>query len=297
MSTQINCQGSLVALVTPMKASGAVDLEAFKALIEWHINAGTQGFIILGTTGEAPTITFSEREQLIRSALEVAQGRCPIIVGTGTNATALTQELSKHAQRLGADACMAVTPYYNKPSQTGLVAHFQQIADTIDIPLIIYNVPGRTAVDISNDSLYRLAQHPNIAGVKDASSNIERVSWLREHCGDNFLLYSGEDSSACEFMLAGGNGVVSVTTNVAPQTMQQMAQAAIQFQHDQAHTLNSQLKDLHTSLFSEANPIPVKWALQQMQKINSGIRLPLTPLAQNYHSFVLNALYKVGITL
>ena len=293
----INCQGSLVALVTPMMASGAIDLNRFRDLIIEHINAGTQGIIILGTTGEAPTINFSEREQLIRQAVETADRCCPIIVGTGTNATFTSQQLSQHAQQLGADACMAVTPYYNKPSQQGLVAHFEQIADAIDIPLIMYNVPGRTAVDISNASVGHLAKHPNIVGLKDASANIDRVHQLRQICGDSFLLYSGEDSTACVFMIAGGDGAVSVTTNVVPQTMQAMAQSAIQGYQAKARSMNNALKDLHSCLFSQANPIPVKWALKKMQFIEEVIRLPLTTLASEYQPSLYKAMQQAGISL
>lgn len=297
MNKQINGQGSLVALVTPMTASGKIDLQSLQNLIEWHINAGTQGFIILGTTGEAPTITFPEREQIIQCAVATAKKRCPVIIGCGTNATFLSQELAQHAESLGADACMAVTPYYNKPTQQGLVAHFHQIADAINIPLIIYNVPGRTAVNISNASVYQLSHHPNIMGLKDASGDIERVSWLRHHCGQDFVLYSGEDSCACDFMLAGGHGVVSVTTNIAPQLMQAMAYAATQGFRDKAYKLNDLLSDLHYNLFSEANPIPIKWALNQIQQIDLGIRLPLTPLSDDFKKPLQQAMQRAGISI
>ena len=276
--------GSLVAIVTPMAEDGSLDLVGLRNLIDWHISQKTDGIVIVGTTGESPTVDFSEHCNLIRTAVEHAAGRIPVIAGTGANSTSEAISLTQCALSAGADYGLSVAPYYNKPGQEGLYRHFRAIAEAVDLPLILYNVPGRTITDISNDTTLRLAQIANIVGVKDATASMERVTDLVMRAPDNFALYTGDDASALAFLLLGGHGVISVTANIAPLAMHEMCIAAFTGELQRSRDINQQLFGLHRDLFVEANPIPVKWALAEMGKISHGIRLPLTQLAAEHHS-------------
>lgn len=276
-------QGSLVAIVTPMLEDGSLDIPSLKALIEFHIKQGTDGIVIVGTTGESPTVDFDEHCLLIQTAVEQVNGRIPVIAGTGANSTAEAIVLTKKAKALGADACLLVAPYYNKPTQEGLYQHFLAVADAVQIPQILYNVPGRTGCDISNDTTLRLAAHPNIVGIKDATGGLERGTDLLLRAPKDFAVYSGDDATSLPLMLMGAKGVISVTANVAPKLMHEMCVAALSGQIEKARMLNAKLFALHQKLFVEANPIPVKWVLQQMQLIKNGIRLPLVNLSAQYH--------------
>lgn len=287
-------EGSLVALVTPMSDGGDVDFAALERLVDWHVGQGTAALVIAGTTGESATLTKDEHLQVIRHSAEYADGRLPVVAGTGSNSTAQTVDLSIAAGEAPIDGYLVVTPYYNKPTQEGLVRHFTAIADAVDKPVMLYNVPGRTAVDLQPETVARLAGHPQIFGIKEATGEVARVAVLRELCGDDFGLYSGDDPSAREFMLAGGRGVVSVTANVAPQRMATMCEAAIAGDADEAANQDEALLALHNDLFVEANPIPVKWALQRMGMIPPGIRLPLTPLSEEYRARIESALRQAG---
>ncbi|NDP48414.1 MAG: 4-hydroxy-tetrahydrodipicolinate synthase [Sulfuriferula multivorans] len=282
--------GSLVAIVTPMSADGALDLDALRRLIGWHIAEGTDGIVIVGTTGESPTVTFDEHCLLIRTAVEQAAGRVPVIAGTGANSTVEAIELTECAKAAGAQAGLSVVPYYNKPTQEGLYQHYKKIAEAVDLPLILYNVPGRTVADLSNDTTLRLAAVPGIVGVKDATGSMERAADLIRRAPQDFALYSGDDASAMPFMLLGGHGVISVTANVAPKMMNEMCVAALAGNLQRARELNNALLPLHSKLFVEANPIPVKWACVEMGLIPSGMRLPLTPLSGEQHETVRGAL-------
>ncbi len=287
--------GSLVAIVTPMLEDGALDIGRFKSLIDWHIAEGTQGIVVVGTTGESPTVNFDEHKQLIRIAVEHAAGRVPIIAGTGANSTAEAVELSESARHSGAQFSLSVVPYYNKPTQEGMYRHFRAIAEAVDLPLILYNVPGRTVADLQNDTVLRLAQVPNIIGVKDATASLERGSDLLRRAPKDFAVYSGEDATGLPLMLMGGHGVISVTANVAPRLMQEMCAAALSGDIARARAANNRLLGLHTKLFVEGNPVPVKWALVQMGLIAPGIRLPLVPLSANFHETVRVAMREAGI--
>src|SRR5258706_696313 len=289
--------GSLVAIVTPMHEDGALDVARFRKLIDWHVAEGTVGIVVLGTTGESPTVDFDEHKELIRIAVEHAKGRIPVIAGTGGNSTAEAIELAESAKRTGATACLSVVPYYNKPSQEGLYRHFAKIAETVDMPMLLYNVPGRTAADMHNDTVLRLAQLPGIIGIKDATANIERGTDLIRRAPRGFAIYSGEDSTALALMLPGGHGVISVTANVAPRLMHEMCSRALAGDVKTSRELNLKLLPLHQRLFVEANPIPVKWALAQMGMIEGGLRLPMTPLAEQFHETVREALAESGIAL
>lgn len=282
--------GSLVAIVTPMSEGGALDLDALRRLIDWHIAEGTDGIVIVGTTGESPTVTFDEHCLLIRTAVEQAAGRVPVIAGTGANSTVEAIELTECAKAAGAQAGLSVVPYYNKPTQEGLYQHYKKIAEAVDLPLILYNVPGRTVADLSNDTTLRLAAVPGIVGVKDATGSMERAADLIRRAPKDFALYSGDDASAMPFMLLGGHGVISVTANVAPKLMHEMCVAARDGNLPRARELNNALLPLHSKLFVEANPIPVKWACVEMGLIPSGMRLPLTPLSGEQHETVRGAL-------
>jgi len=282
--------GSLVAIVTPMSEGGALDLDALRRLIDWHIAEGTDGIVIVGTTGESPTVTFDEHCLLIRTAVEQAAGRVPVIAGTGANSTVEAIELTECAKAAGAQAGLSVVPYYNKPTQEGLYQHYKKIAEAVDLPLILYNVPGRTVADLSNDTTLRLASVPGIVGVKDATGSMERAADLVRRAPKDFALYSGDDASAMPFMLLGGHGVISVTANVAPKLMHEMCVAARDGNLPRARELNNALLPLHSKLFVEANPIPVKWACVEMGLIPSGMRLPLTPLSGEQHETVRGAL-------
>ena len=289
--------GSIVAILTTMQEDGSLDLKRFRSLIDFHIAEGTDGIVVVGTTGESPTVNFDEHKELIRVAVEHAAGRIPIIAGTGANSTAEAVELSESAKKAGAAASLSVVPYYNKPAQEGLYRHFRTIAERVDIPQILYNVPSRTVADIGNDTVLRLARIPNIVGIKDATGNMERCSDLLRRAPEKFLVYSGDDASCLALMLLGGSGVISVTANVAPRLMHDMCAAALAGDLRQARMLNNRLIPLHQKLFVEANPIPVKWAAAQMGLIGMGIRLPLTPLASQYHEVVTEALREAGINI
>jgi 4-hydroxy-tetrahydrodipicolinate synthase len=287
--------GSLVAIVTPMTDDGALDLEALRRLIDWHIAEGTDGIVVVGTTGESPTVSFDEHCQLIRAAVEQAAGRVPVIAGTGANSTSEAIELTECAKSAGAQAGLSVVPYYNKPTQEGLYQHYKKIAEAVDLPLILYNVPGRTVADLSNDTALRLAQVPGIVGIKDATGNMERAADLVRRAPQDFLLYTGDDASAMPFMLLGGHGVISVTANVAPKMMHEMCVAAFDGNLARARELNNALLPLHSKLFVEANPIPVKWACAEMGLIPSGLRLPLTPLSAGLHETLRDAMRHAGL--
>jgi len=287
--------GSIVAIVTPMRDDGKLDFPRFKTLMDWHIAEGTDGIVVVGTTGESPTVNFDEHKELIRVAVQHAAGRIPVIAGTGANSTAEAVELTESAKKAGATACLSVVPYYNKPTQEGLYRHFRAAAEAVDIPQIVYNVPGRTVADIANDTVLRLAQLPNIVGIKDATANIERGSDLLRRVPKDFAVYSGDDATGISLMLLGGHGIISVTANVAPRLMHQMCAAALAADVKLARELNFRLLPLHQKLFVEANPIPVKWALAQMGLIGPGLRLPLTPLSAQYHEIVIEALREAGI--
>jgi len=289
--------GSLVAIVTPMREDGALDLARFKNLIDWHAAEGTDGIVVVGTTGESPTVDFDEHKELIRLAVQHSHGRIPIIAGTGGNSTAEAIELTASAKKNGATACLSVVPYYNKPTQEGLVLHFRKIAETVDLPMILYNVPGRTVADLQTDTVLRLAEVPGIIGIKEATANIERNTDLIRRAPRNFAIYSGDDATCLALILMGGHGVISVTANVAPKAMHQMCSAALVGDVKKARELNLKLFPLHQKLFVEANPIPVKWAMAEMGLIEGGLRLPLSPLADKFHQTVREALHEAGIAL
>ncbi len=281
--------GSLVAIVTPMFEDGSLDIPSLNALIEFHIDQGTDGIVIVGTTGESPTVDFDEHCLLIKTAVNQVNGRVPVIAGTGANSTKEAIELTQKAKELGVDACLLVAPYYNKPTQEGLYQHFKAIADAVDIPQILYNVPGRTACDITNDTTLRLAAHTNIIGIKDATGGIERGTDLLLRAPKDFAVLSGDDATAMSLMLLGGKGVISVTANVAPKLMHEMCVAAVAGDVKTACEINAKLFQLHQKLFVEANPIPVKWVLEQMGLIKSGIRLPMVHLSAQYHEVLRSA--------
>ena len=297
MGSSINIQGSLVAIVTPMHEDGSLDLSGLRKLVDWHIAEGTDGIVIVGTTGESPTVGFDEHCELIRITVEQAAGRVPVIAGTGANSTSEAITLTQCAKASGATAGLSVVPYYNKPTQEGLYRHYKTIAEAVDLPLILYNVPGRTVADLSNDTTLRLAQVPGIIGTKDATGNMERATDLIRRAPAGFALYSGDDASGLPFMLLGGHGVISVTANVAPRLMHEMCAAALSGNLQVAREINSKLILLHSNLFVEANPIPVKWACSELGLIESGLRLPLTPLSPHQHETVREALCHAGLKL
>lgn len=287
--------GSIVAIVTPMHEDGSLDFPRLRALIDYHIQEGTDGIVVVGTSGESPTVGFAEHNELIRVAVEHAAGRIPIIAGTGANSTSEAIELSVYAKKVGATACLSVVPYYNKPGQEGLYRHFRTIAEKADLPLILYNVPGRTVADLANDTTLRLAQIPNIIGIKDATGSMERCADLIKRAPPQFAIYSGDDASALALILLGGHGTISVTANVAPRLMHEMCAAALAGEVFKARDINARLLGLHRSLFVEANPIPVKWAVAELGLIELGIRLPLTPLAPEHHDRVRQAMKEAGV--
>ncbi len=289
--------GSLVAIVTPMHEDGRLDLARFRSLIDWHVAEGTDGIVVVGTTSESPTVDFDEHKELIRVAVEHAQGRIPVIAGTGGNSTAEAIELTESAKAAGATACLSVVPYYNKPTQEGLYRHFRKIAEAVDLPMILYNVPGRTVTDLHNDTTLRLAQVPGIIGIKDATASIERGTDLIRRAPRGFAIYSGEDSTALALILLGGHGVISVTANVAPRLMHEMCAAALVGDVKRARDINLRLLPLHQRLFLETNPAPVKWALAEMGMMEAGLRLPLAPLSEKFHQPVREALHEAGIAL
>lgn len=287
--------GSMVALVTPMKADGAVDIEALERLVEFHVEQGTRALIVAGTTGESPTLGTDEHARLIGEAVRFAAGRIPVIAGTGSNATTQTLDLTRKVEGMGVDGFLLVVPYYNKPSQEGLYRHFSAVAESVDKPIVLYNVPGRTSCDLKPETVARLAEHGNVVGLKEATGDMERLAELRSLCGDAIKLYSGDDGTAMEFMLGGGHGDVSVTANVAPAAMQAMCEAACAGNREEATRINDQLDSLHQALFLECNPVPVKWALAEMGLIEPGIRLPLVPLAETFHQRVRDAMVEAGV--
>jgi len=289
----------MVALVTPMHPDGNVDFESLAGLIEFHIKNGTSAIVSMGTTGESATLDMDEHCEVMRRTVEMVAGRIPVIAGTGANSTWEAIALTQCAQAGGADACLLVTPYYNKPPQRGLVQHHRAIAEAVDIPQILYNVPGRTACDMLPDTIVELAAVPNIVGVKEATGDLNRLQEIQSKLSaagiSDFGLYSGDDATGTEFMLRGGHGVISVTNNVAPKAMAEMCAAALAGDRATAERLNQPLTGLHKNLFLEANPIPVKWALAEMGLIPAGIRLPLVPLAEHYHQPLREAMHQAGV--
>ncbi|MGY8848337.1 MAG: 4-hydroxy-tetrahydrodipicolinate synthase [Burkholderiales bacterium] len=290
-------KGSLVAIVTPMHEDGSLDLKSFRALIDFHVEQGTDGIVVVGTTGESPTVNFKEHHLLISTAVKHAAGRIPIVAGTGANSTTEAIDLSAYAKDAGADASLSVVPYYNKPTQEGLYQHYKSIAEAVDIPQIIYNVPGRTVVDINNDTVLRLSQISNIIGIKDATGNMGRGFDLLCRAPKDFAVYSGDDASSLAFLLQGGHGTISVTANVAPKLVHEMCVAVFEGELTTARSINSKLLRLHFDLFVEANPIPVKWAIAQMGLMETGLRLPLTNLSDEYHKLVRDSMIQAGIQL
>lgn len=278
--------GSLVALVSPMFEDGSLDYETLRQLIDWHIEQGTNAIVAVGTTGESPTVDMEEHGELIRVCVEQASGRVPVIAGTGGNSTTEAIELTEHARQVGAAASLQVVPYYNKPSQEGMYQHFQKVAQAVDLPMMLYNVPGRTVADLAHDTVLRLSRIDNIIGIKDATGDMARGAQLIRDLPNNFAVYSGDDPTAVHLMLMGGKGNVSVTANVAPKYMSQLCRFAIEGNSQAAHALNLKLFDLHQAMFLQANPIPVKYALARMNKIPPGLRLPLTQLDSGFHDQV-----------
>lgn len=288
-------RGSMVALVTPMTIQGDVDYERLKSLVEWHISSGTDAIVAMGTTGESATLDEKEHCEVIRQVIAMSAGRIPIIAGTGANSTTEAISLTQCAKNAGADAALLVTPYYNKPTQEGLYLHHKAVAEAVDIPQILYNVPGRTACDMLPETVARLAEIPQIIGIKEATGDLTRLEQILSLCAGNFEIYSGDDATGCEFMLSGGHGVISVTTNVAPADMHAMCDFALAGERKNAENINQRLMGLHNNLFLEANPIPVKWALAEMGKIGQGIRLPLTWLSEQFHEPLRQAMKQAGI--
>ena len=287
--------GSMVAMVTPMHDDGSVDWTALEGLVNHHVAEGTDAIVSVGTTGESATLNHDEHGEVIARTVKAAAGRIPVIGGTGANSTAEAISLTHHAAEVGVDACLLVVPYYNKPPQEGLYQHFKAIADAVSIPQILYNVPGRTGVDMQNDTTLRLAEIDNIVAIKDATNDLDRGRDLISRAPQNFLIYSGEDGTACELMIAGGKGTISVTANAAPNLMHRMCQAAIAGDADSARALNNQLADLHKAMFVESNPIPAKWAVAQQGLMGEGIRLPLLPLSSQCHDEVRSAMSGAGV--
>ena len=289
-------QGSIVAIVTPMFEDGSVDWKGLEKLVEWHIQQGTNSIVAVGTTGEASTLSMAEHTQVIKEVVRVANKRIPIIAGTGANSTREAIELTKEAKKLGADAALLVTPYYNKPTQEGLYQHYKAIAEAVDLPQILYNVPGRTGVDMANETVIRLADIPQIIGIKDATGDVPRGQALLEGLrGKDMVVYSGDDATAYQLIEHGAKGNISVTANVAPKQMSEVCAVAIAGDAARAEELNAQVANLHNILFCESNPIPVKWALHEMGLIGTGVRLPLTPLAEQYRAPLREALVAAGI--
>lgn len=287
--------GSLVALVTPMLADGSIDWPALTRLVDWHVEQGTDGIVAVGTTGESATLDVHEHCEVIARIVQQVQGRIPVIAGTGANATREAIELTRAAAEAGADACLLVTPYYNKPTQEGLYRHYRAVAEAVAIPQILYNVPGRTACDLKPETALRLAEVPNIVGIKEATGDLERARFLIERRPADFAVYSGDDATAVELILLGGQGNISVTANIAPKLMSDICRLALIGQADEARALNAQLEELHRLLFVESNPIPVKWALHVMGRMDTGIRLPLTPLSAEAQPVIQEALARAGL--
>jgi 4-hydroxy-tetrahydrodipicolinate synthase len=287
--------GSIVALVTPMSDDGQVDYDGLRALVDWHIAEGTDCIGVVGTTGESPTVSVEEHCEIIRVAVQHARGRVPIMAGCGANATAEAIELSRFAKQVGADCTLQVVPYYNKPSQEGIYRHFKAIAEAVDLPHVLYNVPGRTVADVQHDTVIRLAQIPGIVGIKEATGDIERAAWLIKHAPAGFGIYSGDDSTAVALMLLGGHGNVSVTANVAPKLMHELCMAAIEGDVKRATALHMRLLPLHRQLFCEPSPAPTKWAMAQLGRCRPSVRLPILPLTEAGQASVGQALRDAGM--
>jgi len=294
MTAKTRFRGSFTALVTPFK-NGAVDEKAFRALVEWQISEGTNGLVPVGTTGESPTLSHDEHKQVVEWCIDEARGRVPVIAGAGSNSTAEAIDLSRHAEKAGAAAVLIVTPYYNKPTQEGLYQHFKAINDAIGIPIIIYNIPARSVIDMSVDTMARLFELKNIAGVKDATANVVRVSQQRAKCGPDFNQMSGEDGSILGFMAHGGHGCISVTSNVAPRLCSEFQSACLRGDYAAALTLHDKLFPLHMHLFVETNPAPAKYALSVLGKCADTVRLPMVPLAENSRALVRSAMVHAGL--
>jgi len=287
--------GSMVALVTPMHRGGAIDEDSLQRLVDFHVENHTDAIVVAGTTGESATLDEEEHCHLIRRSVEMAAGRITIIAGTGANSTREAVDLTRCAMDAGVDACLLVTPYYNKPTQEGLYRHFRTVAEAVPVPQILYNVPGRTACDMLPETVERLARISNIVGIKEATGDMGRAREILERCGDRLDLYSGDDATAMELILLGGKGNISVTANVAPAAMHKLCSIALAGDRDGALDINRPLEVLHQALFVESNPIPVKWALHEMGMIPAGIRLPMTPLAEQFHDTVRQALRQAGV--
>ncbi len=289
-------KGSIVALVTPMHEDGSIDLESLRKLVDFHVENGTNGIVSVGTSGESATLNINEQIDVIRETMRMTAGRVPVIAGSGANSTSEAIELTSRSADLGVAACLLVVPYYNKPTQHGLYQHFRTLAEQVDIPQILYNVPGRTALDMENDTVVRLSKIPNIIGIKDATADIARVGDFRKRCGDDFAIYSGDDATTLELLKAGGHGCISVTANVAPKLMHKMCAAALNGDFAEAERVNSTLAGLHKILCSvESNPIPAKWAMAELGLAGRGIRLPLTWLSEEYHVAVRAAMRGAGV--
>lgn len=288
-------QGSMVALVTPMYPDGTLDFEAYRKLIDWHVSQGTDGIVVVGTSGESPTVDIDEHAEVIQVAVEHAAGRLPVVAGIGGNSTTEATILSRHALEVGADAGLSVVPYYNKPTQEGLYQHFKTVAEAVELPSLLYNVPGRTVADMANETILRLAHVPNIIGIKDATADIGRLGMLLRDVPEGFVVVSGDDATAAALILLGGHGNISVSANVAPKLMHELCAAAIAGDVKRTRELNGQLAELNAALFVEANPIPVKWALAEMGLIQLGYRLPLTPLGEQFHATVRQSLKGLGL--
>ena len=289
--------GSIVAIVTPMHEDGSLDIPGMRRLVDFHVQEGTDAICVVGTTGESPTVNVEEHHELISVVVEHAAGRIPVIAGAGANSTAEAIEMTRFAREVGADAVLSVVPYYNKPTQEGLYQHFKAVAEAVDIPVILYNVPGRTVADLSNETVLRLAQIPNIVGIKDATGGFDRACDLIARAPKDFAVYSGDDASAIALMLMGGKGNVSVVANIAPRLMHEMCVAALAGDLAKARELHFRMLGLHRQLFCEANPIPVKWACAQLGLTEAGIRLPLTPLSKECHERVLGAMRQAGLAV
>lgn len=288
-------EGSAVALVTPMQSHGAIDKTSVENLVEWHIASKTNAIVVAGTTGESPTLTAKEHFELISQIVKQVNKRVPVIAGSGSNSTEHTIELTLQAKKAGADACLIVTPYYNKPTQNGLYEHYKTVAEKTQVPIILYNVPGRTGCDLLPETVERLDKISQIIGIKEATGKLDRVTDILNRCPKNFMLYSGDDETAMDFMLLGGKGVISVTANVAPREMANLCQAALAPNKELAGKINQPLMALHKKLFLESNPIPVKWALHQMGRIPEGIRLPLLPFNAKFHDELRAALHAADL--
>jgi len=291
----IQIRGSIPAIVTPMHEDGSLDLPAFRKLIDWHAEEGSNGLVVVGTSGESATLSVDEHILMVKTAVEHTAKRFPIIAGAGGNSTSEAVELAKAAKEVGADATLQVVPYYNKPTQEGMYQHFRKIAESVDLPVILYNVPGRTVADMNHDTVLRLADVPGIVGVKEATGNIDRAANLIKYAPGHFAIYSGDDPTAIALMLLGGHGNISVTANVAPRAMSELCRAALAGDAITARKIHLSLLSLHKQMFCESNPIPAKWALAALGRMESGIRLPLTPLDARYHDVVRDALRETGL--